>query len=275
MKTRICFKGVICATTTMLIFFSCTKEEYPSDSNDLLKKVKIDGSIVEEISYNSSNLVSEVNGTSFWRKFYYNDHYQLIKEEVAMDPLRLSSTFPTNPTHEFIDPDKVGISMYRLFEYDNNNRRIKQLTYVPTDGQDELRSTITYIYDDKGLINKVLLHNSDSEVTHFRTYLYDDNGNVKEENFYSYLFIPAGTGPKHLWKTTFEYDSYFNPYKIFEQSGYPGLNTNLNNVTKSHTTNYNPSPGLEAVSASETSYEYNRRTRFPIRVINGEEFIYK
>jgi YD repeat-containing protein len=134
---------------------------------------------------------------------------------------------------------------------------------------------ITFEYDDKGLINKVLLRNGDTEVTHFRTYMYDDNGNVKEENFYSYLFIPEGTGPKHLWKTTFEYDSYFNPYKIFAQSGYPGLNTNLNNVTKSQTTNYDPAPGLQAISTSETSYEYNGRTRFPIRVINGEEFIYQ
>lgn len=274
MKTTICIKGVILASALMLIFTSCSKEEYPSDQNDLLKQVKINGIVVEEISYNSYNLVSEVNGTSFWRKFYYNDKNKLIKEESAINPERFSSATPATPSDEFVDPDKIGISMSQFYEYDNDDRLIRQLNYIPEDGQFELRSVRTFEYNERNLISKALLHDSNGEVTHFKTYLYDGAGNVKEVNFYSYLFIPEGAGPKHLWKTTYEYDSYFNPYKIFEQSANPGINTNLNNIIKTHTINYDPVAGFPVTVDSETSYEYDKKTRFPVRVVDGEEFIY-
>jgi hypothetical protein len=242
--------------------------------NGLLKKVKNGDLITEEISYNNYNLVSEVNSISFWRRFYYNDLNQLIKEEIAVNPDMISSSMPSSQTYEFVDPNKVGISMYCLFEYDNNGLLIKQLNYVPKDGQDELRSMNTFEYNSNSLIEKILLHDGNAEVTQFRTYQYDSNNNVIEEDYYSYLFIPEGTGPKQISKTTFEFDSYLNPYKIFEKSGGPGLFSNLNNIIKSKTTNYDPVPGLQATITSTTSYEYNEKTRYPVKVINGEEFIY-
>jgi hypothetical protein len=165
--------------------------------------------------------------------------------------------------------------MYHLYEYDNNGKLTRQLNFIPKDGEDEFRSKRTFEYNDNNLISKELLYNGDNEVTQFKTYLYDSNGNVIEENYYSYLFIPAGTGPKHLYKTTYHYDSFFNPYKIFEQSGSPGINTNRNNIIKSQTINYDPAPGLPAISELEISYEYNHDTRYPIKVINGQEFIYE
>jgi len=274
MKTGIFLRGLIGTTALMLILCNCTKDGYFPNSNGLLKKVKNDGYIVEEISYNNNNLVSEVNGTLFWRKFYYNDN-KLIKQEVAINPNSLSSTAPLSPIQDFVDPEKTGISMYNIYEYDDNGLLIRQLNYIPKDGEDELRSINTFEYNDNYLIFKELLHDGDNVVTQFRTYQYDPNGNVIEEDYYTYLFIPEGTGPKHLSKTTFEYDSYLNPYKIFKQSGGPGLYTNLNNIIKTKTINYDPAPGLDAVSISETSYEYNQKTKYPIRVINGEEFIYE
>jgi len=274
MKTGIFLRGLIGSTALMLILCNCTKDGYFPNSNGLLKKVKNDGYIVEEISYNNNNLVSEVNGTLFWRKFYYNDN-KLIKQEVAINPNSLSSTAPLSPIQDFVDPEKTGISMYNIYEYDDNGLLIRQLNYIPKDGEDKLRSINTFEYNDNYLISKELLHDGDNVVTQFRTYQYDPNGNVIEEDYYTYLFIPEGTGPKHLSKTTFEYDSYLNPYKIFEQSGSPGLYTNLNNIIKTKIINYDPIPGLDAVSISETSYEYNQKTKYPIRVINGEEFIYE
>jgi hypothetical protein len=76
-------------------------------------------------------------------------------------------------------------------------------------------------------------------------------------------------------KITFEYDSFHNPYKIFEQGGNPGIHTNTNNIIKTKTIHYDPSPGIPAYSETTSSYEYNPETGFPVRVIDGEEYIYK
>ena len=275
MKTRFYLRILIGAMAIMLFLSSCTKEGLLSNSNGLLKKIKNDGYIIKEISYNNDNLVLEVNSTSFWRKFYYNNNNKLIKQEVAIDPNSLSSLAPSSPIRDFIDPKKTGISMYNIYEYDTDGRLTKQLNYLPKDGEDELRSINTFEYNDNGFISKELLHDGDNVITQFRTYEYDSNGNVIVEDYYTYLFTPEGTGPKHLSKITFEYDSYLNPYKIFEQLGNPGLYTNLNNIIKRKIINYDPVPGIDAVSMSESTYEYNEKTKYPIRVINGEEFIYE
>ncbi len=252
----------------------CSKDVYQSDSNGLLQKIMHNGYVVEEISYNQNKLVNEVHSTSFYRKFHYNQSLKLIREEVAVSPDLFSSSVIPGSTHEFVNPDKTGISMYHLYEYDGSGRLSEQLNYIPKVGNDEFRSKRLFEYNDNNLISKILLYNSDNEVTQFRTYLYDSNNNVIEEDYYTYPNT-AGTGPEHLSKITFEYDSFHNPYKIFEQGGNPGINTNTNNIVKTKTIHYEPAPGVPAYSESTTSYEYNYDTGFPVRVINGEEFIYE
>jgi hypothetical protein len=273
MKNRIHL--IVLNVLMIMILYGCTKDGYLPGSNLFLKKIKNGGYIIEEISYNQSNLISEVNSTIFYRRFHYDQNLKLIKEEVAISPDSYSSSVLPGSTHEFVDPEKTGISMYHLYEYNNDGKLIKQLNYIPKDGEDEFRSKRTFEYNGDNMISKELLYNSDDEVTQFRTYQYDSNGNVIEEDYYTYLFIPSGTGPKHLSRTTFEYDSFFNPYKIFEQSGNPGISTNRNNIIKTRTINYDPAPGIDAISESETSYEYNYETGYPIRVKDGEEFIYE
>jgi hypothetical protein len=267
------FPGSIIVLLTALL--SCSKADYYPASNGLLKKIKNGGYIIEEITYDQNCLVIEVNSTTFYRRFYYNQNQKLIKEEVAISPNIFSSYVVPGSTHEFVDPDKTGISMYYLYEYDSDGRLSGQLNYIPKEGEDEYRSKRTLEYSDNNLISKELLFNSDNEVTQFRTYLYDSNRNVIEEYYYTYLFIPAGTGPKLLSKITYVYDTFNNPYKIFERSGNPGIYTNRNNIIKTTTINYDPAPGIPATSVSVTSYEYNYETGYPIKVINGEEFIYE
>jgi hypothetical protein len=257
------------------IINGCTKERFVPIQNDYLKKIKQGEFITAQYTYNQDNLILEVNSTSFYRKFHYDQYLKLIKEEVAISPDSFSSSIVPGSTHEFVDPDKTGISIYYLYEYDNNGRLSRQLNYIPKDGDDEFRSKRTFEYNDNNLISKILLYNSNDEVTQFRTYLFDANGNVVEEDYYTFLFITSGPSPKHMSKITYEFDSFNNPYKIFEKSGNPGIKTNPNNVIKTKTINYDPSPGIPAVSESTTSYEYNYKTGYPTRVINGEEFIYE
>jgi hypothetical protein len=254
---------------------SCSKEGYIPNSNVQLKKIKQGEYTVEEISYNQDNLVTEVNSTIFFRKFYYGHNQRLIKEEITISPNSYSSSIIPGSAHEFVDPDKTGISMYQIYEYDNNGRLSQQLNYIPKDGDDELRSKRSFEYNDNNLISKVLIYNIDNEVTQFRTYNYDPNENVIEEDYYTFLFITSGPGPRHVSKSTFEYDPFNNPYKIFEKSCNPGVHTNTNNIIKTKTTNYEPTLGATPFSESTTSYEYNYETGYPTKVVNGEEFIYE
>lgn len=275
MKRRTCLFWPILTAAIIVTLSGCSKYVYQPDSNGQLHKVIYDGYIIEEISYNQNKLVDEVHSTSFYRKFHYNQSLNLIKEEVAVSPDIFSSSVIPGSTHEFVDPDKTGISMYHLYEYDVNGKLSVQLNFIPKVGDDEFRSKRMFEYNDNNLISKILLYNSDNEVTQFRTYLYDSNNNVIEEDYYTYLFITSGASPKHMAKITFEYDSFRNPYKIFEQGGNPGIYSNTNNIIKTQTVHYEPSPGVPAFSETTTSYEYNHDTGFPVRVINGEEFIYE
>jgi YD repeat-containing protein len=164
--------------------------------------------------------------------------------------------------------------MNSVYEYGKSGNLVRQLNYVSENGQFVFRSMRTFEYDANNMISKVQLHDSDSTITQLYTYKYDKNGNVIEENYLTYLFIPEGTGPKLLITTNFEYDSYFNPYSIFRQSSDPGISTNLNNIIKISTHNFDPTPGVNEFSESVISYEYNSKTGYPIRVKSGEEFIY-
>jgi hypothetical protein len=119
MKNNISKKSLSAILVIIIFLSNCTKDSYLTSQNELLKKVKQGDYIVEEISYNQSNLVSEVKSTSFYRKFTYNEDLKLIKEEVAISPNALSSSIISGSTHEFVDPEKTGISMYQLNKYDN------------------------------------------------------------------------------------------------------------------------------------------------------------
>jgi hypothetical protein len=259
----------------MVLFLSCSKDRYTPNENSFVKKIMNGGHVIEQYTYNQANLISEVNSTLFYRKLQYDENNKLIKEEVAISPDSYSSSNPAGSTHEFVDPGKTGISMYSIYEYDNNGNLSRQLNYAPINGHFIFRSMRTFEYDENNMISKALLHDSDSIVTQFFTYLYDSNGNVVEKDYLTYLFTPEGTGPYLLSSTTFEYDSYLNPYSVFRQSADPGINTNRNNITKTTTHNYQPSSGIDEFSESKTEYEYNTLTGYPLRVVNGEEFIYE
>ncbi len=274
MKKRISLSLPVFLLLLILFLSNCTEYGFTPGSNEFLKKIKSGGYIIEEISYNQNNLISEVKSTTFYRKFHYNEKLQLVKEEVAASPDMLSSMAPVTQSHEFVNPVETGISMYHIYEYANNDNLVSQLNFIRQNGKLVYRSKWTFEYNDSNQISKVLLHDGKDEVTQFRTYLYDDNGNVKEEDYFTYLFIPEGTGPKHLNKTTYEYDSFFNPFIVFKLKGIPGMYTNLNNIVSYKSVNYEHTPGISDTTESTTSYEYNYETGFPVRIKNGEEYIY-
>ena len=274
MKHRIFFLRISLFLVLFAILNGCTKEGFVPSQNEFLKKIISGEYLVAQFTYNQNNLISEVNSIGFYRKFHYDNSNKLIREDVAISPDSFSSSMPAGMTHEFVDPAKTGISMYSIYEYSDNGNLSRQLNYMPSKDQDELRSICTFEYDSNNRISKILLHDGNSVVTQFSTFNYDNNGNVIEENSYSCLFIPEGTGPIQLSKVTFEYDSYVNPYSVFKQTGKPGINSNPNNIVKTKAYNYALTPGNVDISESTTEYLYNYETGYPIKVIDGEEFIY-
>ena len=273
MKTAIKFLKISFFFVVFYILPGCTKEGYAPNANSLLKKVVSDGYVVDQYTYNYNNLILEVNGTMFYRRYTYDNNGRLYKEEVAISPNSFSSSAPAGDTHAFVDPAKTGISLYSIFKYQNGNLS-RQLSYVNKTGQFEFTSMRSFEYNDNNQVTRVLLHTTDSTVTQYFTYKYDNNGNVTQEDYLTYLFIPAGTGPKLLQTNTYEYDSYYNPFIIFKQSNSPGIFTNKNNIVKTTTHNFDPFPGSNEYSESTFSFEYNSQTGFPVRLKNGEEYIY-
>jgi hypothetical protein len=69
MKTRIISLKIIFLLLTIAMIYSCTKDGYLPPQNSFVKKIKVDGYIVDQYTYTQENLISEVNSTLFYRKF--------------------------------------------------------------------------------------------------------------------------------------------------------------------------------------------------------------
>lgn len=240
------------------ILTSCVKKDYVPTG--LLYKVINDGHVTEEFSYNKNDLILEVNSTSVHRKFYYDQNSKLTKEE-----LRVKHDFTESDRYEFINPQEMEITSYILYEYDSTGKLIRKLKYLHNGNDFSLYTVNTFEYDNEGLISKELFQFGENPVSRTKTFLYDSNGNVIEEEEW--------LGPLHT-RTTIEYDSYRNPFIIFNQTGSPGINTNKNNILKLSVLDYNPSPGQDSISGYQVSYEYNNETGYPTKATRGNEFIY-
>jgi hypothetical protein len=274
MRTTLRYLAISLMIIFMLSMAGCTKNENDSSPNGLLKKVIVNGYTTEEYAYNGENMIEEVNSTAIYMKFSYDQSSRLVKEELAMNPDMLSSKMPDISNTGFVDPDKTGITMYLLFKYGPSGNLVRQLAFVSSNGKFEYRSMRKFEYDDNNKISKTLLYDNDSLLTQYVTFQYDSRGNVSEENGYSYLFLPEGSEPSHLYKSTFEYDNYLNPFTIFSGTGSPGIYSNINNITKVLSISYQETPGLPGQSQYVFSYEYDPDLHYPVKSSEGSEYVY-
>jgi hypothetical protein len=273
MKKSVRYLMICLLPLSVSIICSCTKNQDVSEPYGMLKRIIHNGYVSDEFTYNHDNLIDEVNSTQFYRKFYYDSANKLTKEEIAMNPDMLSSSMPSSMSHDFVNPTETGITMYLLYKYSINGNLTRQLSYVSVNGKFEFRSMRTFEYNDNNMVSKILLHDSDSTVTQFITFQHDNNGNVSEQDGYSYLFIPSGSEPIHLYKANFEYDAFQNPFKIFSQTINPGIYTNTNNIIKTINKSF-LEIGNQDQSVSEYTYEYDLDLAYPVRSSEGVEYFY-
>lgn len=277
MKVKYHFFCVICFF--IFITVSC------SDHDDFEKGEPNKFGIIEIVAqgktnsrflYNSSGKISESQSLIFYERFTYDKMNRLVKAEKAADPLLLSSSYQAWASKtELMSANNCEISQYDIFIYDHSGQLTSIENYNKKDGNFSYGSKRTFEYEGDRIV-KMNYHLKNGEINNFNVYAYDKSGNVISEKYYynNYLGTPKLTLSS---ETTFKYDTMNNPFRIFNETGYPGLYSNPNNVVETTSISYSNVPGFEKPNISKSSYEYNRNG-YPVKVTDDSnsfwEYIY-
>ena len=254
----------------LTIITSCSNDPIVIDDSYSIKSVVSNGKVIEKFIYNDNNKIVEDQSFYFCNKFIYDNNGQLIKQEMAMDPDMASSTIHIKT--ELMTSQNSTFTAYRIFEYSTEGKLLAKKYYVKKNDQFVYTSMVSLEYAGDRIV-KWNLHNEQNTITQYYTFEYDGKGNILKEKHYSYLFT-AGTEPKLIRETSFKYDYKSNPFIIYKNLGYPGLYTNTNNIIESNSVSYEDVPGIDKITTSKTTYEYNPKT-YPVKVNNDVEYIYE
>jgi len=267
------FGNLLISFVLIALMFACTKEGsdgFYSAKNEHIKSVSTGGKIVHKYLYDHAGNIVEQNCLYYFKKYIYDENDRLVKVESAMDRSLFSSTY-TVPRTEFMTSQNSTVDSYSLYEYDKEGRLSKIKHYFNETGKGfEYRSMQTFEYEGSFIV-KVNWHAPEGHITQFDVYTYDVRGNVANDKYYSNLF---GSEEELISETSYKYDSYKNPYRIFSMLGYPGLYMNTNNIIETSLTRHSDVPGFDKYSISETTYKYNN-DGYPIKEITEDsEFEY-
>ena len=269
MKKSIC---LFIPCVLMVLAYSCSKVssgqndeiEYSTD-NEHIKSVSADGTIRHLYLYDAAGKIVEENSSFYFRKYLYDENDRLVKVESAIDQSMYSSTFVERRT-DLMTSQNSAVTSYSLYEYDNKGllSKIKSYLHEPGKGFD-YRSMQTFKYEGS-LMAQVNFHDPTGKLTQYRVYTYDDFGNVVNEKYYSNVVRPN----EFISETSYKYDHYKNPYRIFCILGSPGLLMNVHNIIETNSTLYLDVPGTNQYSTGKNTYQYNNNG-YPVKVIeNGE-----
>lgn len=274
MKEKLQFIYLISFFT--LLTFSCSDHDdfENRDTNSYgIKEIVSHGKTNSRFLYNSSGNISESQSLIFYQRFTYDKMNRLVKSEKAIDPSSLSSSYLSwaNKT-ELMSAKNCEISLNELFLYDDSGKLTSVENYNMRNGNFIYGSKKTFEYEGDRIV-KMNYHLNNGEINAFNVYKYDKSGNVVSEVYYSNNYEGASK-PTKMYETTFEYDSMNNPFRIFNETGDPGLYTNPNNVIETTTVRFIHVPGFEEPTISKTSYEYNHND-YPVKVIDGPESVWE
>jgi hypothetical protein len=271
MKINIVSLSLILAT----ILLSCQKDNLEIDMKTdvpLIRNVVIANQPFYEYSYNYDNLISAEKSKFNITKYLYNDKNQLVTTDyysdndlLSNDLAVLKNILASNVLLNLVNSEKGGTLKY---EYNNYGQLIKTIVSRPQDSSPEYSE---FSYDENDRIGRQTLF-WDIKVAGYIDYLYDGSGNLIKETLYSIL----SSGLAELSTTKqYEFDNYHNPFKSFNKSMTPGINTNPNNIIKETLTMHSkPGQGTDIVQITSTSYDYNSQG-YPIRKDGSVEYLYK
>jgi hypothetical protein len=271
MKSTVKFISFILLAVTLIS--SCTKDpdtDFPHDSVYLIKSVTYKGETTNNYLYNSNGKLAEDQGFYGCARYSYDDNNRLVKVEQAFG-------VDMPETNGIMTSQNSTFAWNDMYEYDQDGI----LKYIKLYHKDKYDSVFRYLYTESleyengNIVKKNTLNESGDSILLFTTYKYDDNRNLINEKHYSNIFI-EGPGPELQYEFTYKYDNKNNPYRIYKETGHPGLYTNTNNTIESNTIIHNDNPETVKFSTRIESYEYNDRG-FPVKVIIGTtvyEYVY-
>ena len=89
------------------------------------------------------------------------------------------------------------------------------------------------------------------------------------------LNIPSPGVVELITTTQYVYDNQQNPFKSFKQLMLPGINTNVNNISKeTYTINSKNDQASDKIQITQNTYEYNANG-FPVSKNGNVKYIYK
>ena len=180
------------------------------------------------------------------------------------------TTVSTNAMNqnEWVIPDNNNKSGTINYEYNDNGQLIKS-TYIASFGSSQYSK---FSYDgSSGMITKQTLY-WDNKKTGYIEYSYDEKGNLVEEILYNYT---PSTGVAEIITTTlYEFDNKTNPYKSIGSLMIPGIETNINNITKETCRiHVQANHGTDIEQITQMSYTYNTNG-YPISKNGNVKYIY-
>jgi hypothetical protein len=259
------------------IFASCKKE--PLDTGTaassglfLLSKVTTDNQSSDEYVYNSVNLISEEKSKFDYALHHYNASNQLVSTDFYGNDDILSSNLQVFTTAinrtEWVTPLNGVKGGTLTYEYNGSGQLVKTTYTRPSSTCSEYS---LFSYDNNNRINKQMMYWENNE-TGYIDYSYDEKGNLITESLYN---IPSPGTAELITTTQYVYDNQQNPFKSFKQLMLPGINTNVNNISKeTYTLNSKNDQASDKIQITQNTYQYNA-SGFPVSKNGNVKYIYK
>jgi hypothetical protein len=259
------------------IFVSCKKEPLDTATETgsnlfLLSKVTADNQSTDEYIYNSVNLISEEKSKLDYAVHHYNASNQLVSTDfygnddvLSCDIQVYTAAINCKEWVTSLNGVKGGTLAY---EYNGNDQLVKTTYTRPSSASSEYS---LFSYDNNNRINKQMMY-WESNATGYIEYSYDTKGNLITESLYN---LPSPGVAELITTTQYVYDNQQNPFNSFRQLMLPGINTNVNNITKeTHTLNSKTDQASDKIQIAENTYEYNVNG-FPVSKNGNVKYSYK
>jgi hypothetical protein len=259
------------------IFVSCKKE--PLDTTTatgsdlfLLSKVTTDNQSTDEYVYNSVNLISEEKSKFDYAVHHYNTGNQLVSTDFYGNDDVLSSNIQVYTAalncKEWVTSLNGAKGGTLAYEYNSNDQLVKTTYTRPSSTSSEYS---LFSYDNNNRINKQMMY-WESNATGYIEYSYDTKGNLVTESLYN---LPSSGVAELITTTQYVYDNQQNPFKSFSKLMLPGINTNVNNISKlTYTINSKTDQAPDKIQITENTYEYNANG-FPVSKNGNVKYVYK